>query len=87
MSEFKPQIVQSSPLAAQAQPPSASTGLNLVPYPFDDLSIGTSFTLQLDTVNMKSLRQVTRRRNAKGNRTFVIVVHEAENLVEVARRA
>lgn len=55
-------------------------------YPFDLLDVGKSFTIPLDQANVPSLRASAHRRS-KGEKKFVVVVHEQMNppCVEVAR--
>lgn len=81
------QIVASSPKAKEAAETKRKTRGEM--YPFEQLQVGQSFTVQLDECNWKSLRIITYKRNAKfkGEREFTFVKHDYLNLVEVARIA
>ena len=78
------QIVASSPKALEA----GEVIERKEKYPFEQLEVKQSFSLQLSEANLQSLRTLASRRS-KGGKRFVVVVHDdvTPPLVEVARIA
>lgn len=53
-------------------------------YPFDQLQPGTSFRIRPDECKLSSLKTLASNKSKDGKR-FVVVIHELEKWVEVAR--
>lgn len=81
-------IVESSPKAKQASERMIDKNQPKLRYPFDELSVGQSFTVEKAEANLRSL-QVRASQKSKDGKRFVVVVHDELNppLVEVARTA
>ena len=78
------EIVASSPKALELAQTLQDKSAQSKKYPFDDLNAGQSFRLPLADANVASLRALASRKSRNG-KTFKVIVHEIEGLVEVAR--
>lgn len=54
-------------------------------YPFDELTIGQSFTVPILEANESSMRLSATRKGKETGKTFTVIKHRDFNCIEVAR--
>lgn len=80
-------IVQSSSKAAEIAKLYEQQKHTLTVYPFDQLEVGQSFSVELDEKKYKSIHAIASRKGKMQKKKFVVIRHTDLNLLEVARIA